>query len=152
MTLQGLDTYVKLRNEVVRVRHAQIAAAGNPQPMDISAADWGEDLDALGKGRGKNGRGGKKQNRGGGGGYASSSKNCHYCGKSGHYQAECKKRLPDLKAQQSGGAGSTPGGGGGGGGKPKSKAKAKAQPKFKGKCNRCKREGHMAKDLSLIHI
>ena len=53
MTLQDLDTYVKLRNEVVRVRHAQMAAAGNPQPMDISAAEWAEDLDALGKGKGR---------------------------------------------------------------------------------------------------
>ena len=52
MTLRDLDTYVKLRNEVVRVRHAQMAAAGNPQPMDFSQAEWAEDLDALGKGKG----------------------------------------------------------------------------------------------------
>ena len=36
MSLQQLDTYDKLRNEVIRVRHAQMAAAAAPQPMDIS--------------------------------------------------------------------------------------------------------------------
>ena len=47
MSLQQLDTYDKLRNEVIRVRHAQMAAAAAPQPMDIS--DIGhEHLDALG--------------------------------------------------------------------------------------------------------
>ena len=66
MSLQHLDTYTKLRNEVVRARHARLAAAAAPQPMDTSGTLYGEGhLDALGKGKGGGrGRGGGK---GGGG-------------------------------------------------------------------------------------
>ena len=145
LSLDQLDSYVKLRNEVVRVRHAQIAASGSPQPMDVGEVHG--DLDALGKGAGRGrgrGKGGGKGGRGGGS--ASPTVNCHYCGKAGHYSRDCRKRIAD---QGGGGAGA----GNAGGGKPypKAKAKGKASPKpkaqpFKGKCNNCGKVGHMAKD------
>ena len=149
MSLDQLDTYDKLRNEVIRVRHAQMAAAGAPQPMDLSDVGNAGELDALGKGKGPRGRGrggGRGGGQGGRGGGAGSpivpSGNCHYCGKPNHFAANCPQKARDLARQQ--GGGKQPGGGGGGG-KPKAKAKAKPQA-FKGNCNRCGRPGHMKKD------
>eukprot|EP00971_Amphidinium_carterae_P064328 1273919-Amphidinium_carterae.1 len=100
-------------------------------------------LDALKKGDGgKGGKGGKGGDAKGGG-----AKTCHFCGKPGHFQADCRLRKQQQQ-QQSGQQPQRQQKGGKGGGKSQA-------DRNKVQCRKCKGFGHIAKDCptkSLNHV
>ena len=143
LNIGKLKTIKQFEDEMMNVQKAIEVANAGPMPMDIGQMDGGS-LDALGKG-------GKGAGKGKTRGQNVKDLKCWYCEKQGHTKSECRKLIADKKAgtvKPSGGGGGGPpqtprGGGGGGGGQTPRKA-------FSGKCNKCGKQGHKARDCKSL--
>jgi len=123
MNAHRLKTFDDIKKEVTNVRNAQIAAK-------VKSGD-AMDVDAFAKGGGKGKDKGKKGP-------------CFYCGKDGHMAKDCRKKAADsakgLYQPVKGGGKASHGGGGKAGGMNH------FQKEFTGKCYKCGKKGHIAKN------
>ncbi|CAE7207180.1 RE2 [Symbiodinium natans] len=101
-----LDTWKKMRAEIIEIARTQKYLQSTPQPMDVGGLPKkphkGSPKGAKGDGKGDKGKstgkdaGGKKGGDKGGKGDKKKGP-CFYCQKPGHTKAECRKRAADLK-------------------------------------------------------
>ena len=114
----GLDTWPKMREEILEITRTQQYVDSQPTPMQLGAIPRGGKDPKGGRpkgGKDPKGAGKKGKDKGGkadGGKNPNGEKECFYCRKKGHVKAECRKRQRDLAAAENrrGPLAATPGG------------------------------------------
>ncbi|CAK0791790.1 unnamed protein product, partial [Prorocentrum cordatum] len=102
----GLDTWPKMREEILEITRAQQYVDSQPTPMLLGAIPRGGKDPKGGRpkgGRDPKGPGKKGKDKGGkadGGKNQNVEKECFYCRKKGHVKAESRKRQRDLAAAE----------------------------------------------------